>query len=86
MNKKGWTTAEKNVSTSFGVRAEPKSWSKYTTSAILCNYIIACLQISEFSKHSNFGPDRVFSYKLFILQFSNTLHSLQIRDDQKADP
>ena len=31
MNKKRLETAEKNVSTSFWVRAAPKSWSKYTT-------------------------------------------------------
>ena len=32
--KKGWKTAEKNVSTSYWVRAAPKSWSKYTTNNI----------------------------------------------------
>ena len=31
MNKKGWKTAEKNVSTSFQVLQAPESWSKYTT-------------------------------------------------------
>ena len=34
MNKKGWKTAEKNVSNSFWVHAAPKSWSKYTTSVL----------------------------------------------------
>ena len=31
LTKQSWKTAEKNVSTSFWVRATPKSWSKYTT-------------------------------------------------------
>ena len=34
MNKKGWKTAEKNVSTSFRVLQAPESWSKYTTLVI----------------------------------------------------
>ena len=37
MNKKGWQWLKKSVSTSFRVRAAPKSWSKCTTYVYICH-------------------------------------------------
>ena len=61
MNKKGWKTAEKNVSTSFWVCVAPKSWSKYTTTGICISSVFSSQSVRK--SHAMWASDWLFTFK-----------------------
>ena len=69
MNEIGRKTAQKNVATSFWVRAAPKSWSKYTTTkGAFINDITQILRIHDPP------PSSVTLKLLFYLQLYSDCH------------
>ena len=82
MNKKGWKTAEKKVSTSFWVRAAPKSWSKYTTHLLRYSWLETRLEVvtrvSSIALQTNFANIWIGQNGCHFIQILNGLFRFQM--------